>query len=88
MTPQEIETEIRDLLRTEGNCWTLSEKLFGPNGLFGRLGPTLEDRKRVGRSTLFKEAQKRIRMLEREQAQKLREEVRKMPVKIGGATGA
>jgi hypothetical protein len=88
MTTQEIEIQIRDLLRTESNCWTLSDKLFGPDGLFGQLGPTLEDRKRVGRSPLFKEAQKRIRALEHEKAQSFRDEIKRIPVKLGRTTGA
>ncbi|MBM3992636.1 MAG: hypothetical protein FJ303_00540 [Planctomycetes bacterium] len=78
MTSNEIEAQIRYLLATEMNPWTLSDKLFGPTGLFGLLGPTLEERKRVGRSPIFKEAQKRIRELERQQAASFREEVRQL----------
>jgi hypothetical protein len=72
MNPQEIEAQIRDLLKTEYNRWTLSEKLFSPNGLFAQLGPTREDRIRIGSSPLFKEAQNRIRDLEYGIADKLR----------------
>ena len=81
MNPQEIEGQIRDLLRTEDNCWELSDKLFGPDGLFGQLGPSIEDRKRIGSSPLFKEAQKRIRELERERAQAFLERIKELPEK-------
>jgi len=76
MDSHQIELQIRDLLDNESNGWILSDKLFGPSGLFSKLGPTLEDRQRVGRSPLFKEAQKRIREFQRKQAQRLRQEAK------------
>ncbi|MSU80414.1 MAG: hypothetical protein EXS16_20295 [Gemmataceae bacterium] len=82
MDSHEIENQIRDLLATESNCWTLSDKLFGPGGLFSLLGPTIEDRKRVGRSPLFKDAQKRIRELQRQRAQLLRGELKRHSVGV------
>ena len=87
MNPQEIETQIRELLRTENNCWTLSDKLFGPDGLFSQLGPTREDRQRIGRSPIFKEAQKRIRALERERALRFREQIKNLSSKAKQVTG-
>jgi hypothetical protein len=83
MDAQQIEKQIRDLLDTEKNGWILSDKLFGPDGLFGQLGPTLEDRKRIGQSPLFKEAQKRIREFERKRAQLLRDEMKNMRLGVG-----
>lgn len=88
MEAYEIENQIRGLLATEGNCGTLSDKLFGPGGLFSQLGPTHEERLRVGRSPLFKEAQKRIRELQRQKAQMLRGELKKMRVGVGHAKQA
>ena len=88
MTPQVIETRIRELLASETDPWTLSDKLFGPDGLFGLLGPTHEDRKRVGRLPLFKEAQKRIRAMEHQRAELFGEKVKKTPMSIGRAKGA
>ena len=75
MNTADIEQQIREVLATEHNCWSLSDKLFGPQGLFGKLGPTFEDRLRVGRSPLFKEAQKKLRELQRLQAQVFRDDM-------------
>ena len=80
MNPQEIEKEIRELLATEVSYWVLSDKLFGPNGLFGKMGATVEERKIVGRSPLFKEAQKRIRDMEYAIAERLQREMKQRPL--------
>ena len=80
MSSQDIEIQIRELLGNEKNCGTLSSRLFGPQGLFALLGPTREDRQRVGMSPLFKEAQKRLRELEREQAELFRQQVKQLPL--------
>ena len=80
MRHQEIEKEIRELLATEVSYWVLSDKLFGPNGLFGKLAATIEERKVVGRSPLFKEAQKRIRDMEYATADRLQREMKQRPV--------
>lgn len=87
MNTFQIENQIRELLVTESNCGVLSDKLFGPNGLFSQLGPTSDDRIRIGRSPLFKDAQKRIRLMERQQAELLRTEIKKMGVTIGRNQG-
>ena len=83
MDPQQIEKQIRDVLDAENNGWVLSDKLFGPGGLFSQLGPTAEDRIRVGKSPLFNEAQKRIREFQRKQAQVLRREARSIRIGVG-----
>ena len=76
MKREEIETQIREALATETNCWVLSDKLFGPVGLFGKLGATVEERKLIGQSPLFKEAQRRIRDMEYEIAGRLKQEMK------------
>lgn len=83
MNTQQIEKQIRDLLDSETNGWVLSDKLFGPGGLFSLLGPTLEDRKRVGQSPLFKEAQKRIREFRRKKARVLQDELKNTSMGMG-----
>ena len=83
MDAQLIEKQIRELLDNESNGWVLSNKLFGPGGLFSQLGPTLEDRLRVGRSPLFKEAQKRIREFQRKKAHSLRQELKSTGLGVG-----
>jgi hypothetical protein len=83
MDAQQIENQIRHVLDTESNGWVLSDKLFGPGGLFSQLGPTQEDRLRVGRSPLFKEAQKRIREFQRKKAQLLRQELKVSGFSVG-----
>jgi fructose 1,6-bisphosphatase len=82
MDRAEIEKQIRDLLATEVGYWKLSDQLFGPDGLFGKLGATIEERKVIGRSPLFKQAQKRIRDMEYEMADRLRREMKKRPVRL------
>jgi hypothetical protein len=82
MNHQEIENQIRELLATETNYWTLSEKLFGPDGLFGQMGATIEERKIIGRSPLFKEAQTRIRDMEYAIAGRLQRDMKERPVRV------
>ncbi len=82
MKRDEIEKQIREVLATETSYWALSDKLFGPEGLFGKMGANVEERKIIGRSPLFKEAQKRIRDMEYEIAQRLQREMKERPVRI------
>ena len=82
MKHEEIEKQIRELLATETSYWVLSDKLFGPEGLFGKMGATIEERKIVGRTPLFKEAQRRIRDLEYEIAERLKREMKARPVRV------
>ena len=68
-----IEQQIRDLLRTETRAPVLSNKLFGQfTGLFCQLGATEADRRRVSQSELFRQAQARLRELERLEVEALR----------------
>lgn len=69
---EQIEAEIRELIRTESRTVTLSNKLFAPDGLFSRLASTEDEQRIVGKSALFKEAQRRIRELENKDAAALR----------------
>ena len=82
MNREELENQIRELLASETNYWTLSDKLFGPDGLFGKMGATIEERQRIGRSSLFKEAQSRIRDMEYEIAGRLKQEMKAPTVRI------
>jgi hypothetical protein len=59
------ERAIREVLATETHPLAFSEKLFGPRGLFGKLARTEEERKALTQSPLFKEAQARLRVLQR-----------------------
>jgi hypothetical protein len=67
MTDRErIEREIRDYLAALVDSVTFSNHLFQQEtGLFAKLGPTLEDRKAVVQSEIWKLAQARLRELER-----------------------
>lgn len=82
MSREDIEAEIRTLLATESSYWILTDRLFGPDGLFGKMGATIEERKVIGRSPLFREAQKRIRDMEYEIAERLQREMKERPVSI------
>ncbi|MSQ96579.1 MAG: hypothetical protein EXR98_18795 [Gemmataceae bacterium] len=82
MKHEELEKQIRDVLATETSYWVLSDKLFGPEGLFGKMGATVDERKTIGRSLLFKEAQRHIRDLEYEIADRLRQEMKERPVRV------
>jgi hypothetical protein len=65
---QQTEQEIREVLRTEAQAISLSEKLFSASGLFSRLASSEEERRDLVRSPLFKEAQKRFRELQYREA--------------------
>jgi hypothetical protein len=82
MNRDDVEAQIRQLLSSETNYWKLSDMLFGPDGLFGKLGSTVEERKFVGRSPLFRQAQKRIRDMEYEIAERLRREMKQRPASV------
>ncbi len=87
MSHDEIEIRIRDLLESETNYWILSEELFGPDGLFGKLGASVEERKIIGRSTLFRQAQQRIRDMEYEIGNRLRQETKLRPARAERSLG-
>jgi hypothetical protein len=77
MTEQEcIEQEIRNLLATETQAISLSNKLFRPDGLFGRLGDTEQKRHATAQSPLFRQAQNRLTELQRLEAAAFAEALR------------
>ena len=76
MDQEAIEKQIREVLATEKNAIPLSNKLVSQGGLFGQLGPTYADRQQVVRSPLFKEAQARVRELEKREAKVFAEAAR------------
>jgi hypothetical protein len=82
MSHADLEKQIREVLATETNYWALSDKLFGPNGLFGKMGTTIDERKVIGRSPLFREAQKKIRDMEYKIAERMQRELKDLPVSV------
>ena len=68
---EQIEGQIRDLLREELPSVVLSNRLFSPpNGLFCRIGPTETIRREIAQGELFRAAQNRIRELERQEVER------------------
>ena len=69
-----IEKQIRDLVATEAiTARSLSNALFGPMGLFGKLAPTEQERWVMIQTPLFQQAQARVtelQLIEHEESQK------------------
>ncbi|MFO0867150.1 MAG: hypothetical protein U0744_21345 [Gemmataceae bacterium] len=65
---QEIESAIREVLSTETDGLSLSDKLFHPNGLFAKLANNAEERGELVRSPLFQAAQQRLNELQLQEA--------------------
>lgn len=65
---QNVEQQIRQLLAAESDSISLSNQLFGPNGLFGNLATSKAERRAVAQSSLFREAQRRLSELRRDDA--------------------
>lgn len=71
---EQIEAEIRATLSAEMDAVTLSNRLFGQfTGLFPRLGKLVGDRQTIVHSELWREAQTKLRELERLESEVLRE---------------
>jgi hypothetical protein len=64
----EIEQQIREVLATEGRAIPLSGKLFSPSGLFSKLASSEEERRLLVQTELFKEAQRRLSLLQKQEA--------------------
>jgi hypothetical protein len=64
----QIESQIHEVLATEGGAASLSEKLFSPTGLFALLAPDEAARREIVRSELFRKAQARFRELQQAEA--------------------
>lgn len=60
---------IRDVLATEKDSITLSERLFSQGGLFSHLAHTKAERKKLVRSPLFRKALDRFQELQEEEAE-------------------
>jgi hypothetical protein len=63
-----VEQQIHEVLATEVGAISLSRKLFSPDGLFSKLARTKDERRELVQTDLFKEAQHRLTMLQREEA--------------------
>lgn len=69
MTERErVEQQILEILATEMSAIPLSRKLFSPDGLFSKLARTKEERRELVQTDLFKKAQRRLTMLQQEEA--------------------
>ena len=75
-TRQQIEEQIRELLANETRAIPLTNQLFSPDGLFAQLGPTLEERRAVVNSELFRQAQQRVSELQQQEAEEFSRLVR------------
>ncbi len=76
---ERIEAEIRELLKVDSDAVTLSNKLYGQGtGLFVVLARTIDDRKQVVESDLWKVARSRLRELEERDLIRFREVVQKV----------
>lgn len=62
---QEIERRIQSLLTAKTTSRALSNALFGPMGLFGKLARTEPERRAMTQTPLFKQAHARIMEIER-----------------------
>jgi hypothetical protein len=64
---EQIEQQIREVLETETHAIALTNRLFSPGGLFGRLAETQDERRLVAKSSLFKEALRRLNTLQKQE---------------------
>jgi hypothetical protein len=70
---ERLEQEIRDLLTADLSSVEFSNRVFGQfHGLFPRLGPTEAERRVIVQSELWKQAQDRVRELERQELERRR----------------
>jgi hypothetical protein len=65
---EQVEQRIAEVLATETNAISLSDKLFRPDGLFNQLAATEQERRTVAQSPLFQQAQRRLTELQRSEA--------------------
>lgn len=65
---EQTEAAIRETLATETDAIRLSDKLFHPDGLFGRLAATEQERRSLVQTPLFAEALRRLSQLQRSEA--------------------
>jgi Uma2 family endonuclease len=65
---EQVEHQIAEVLATETNAISLSDKLFRPDGLFNQLAETEQERRTVAQSPLFQQAQRRLTELQRSES--------------------
>ncbi len=63
---------IKELLTMNVSARALNEALFGRDGLFNQMAHTEEERRRISRSDLFRQAQSRLTELLSSEASELR----------------
>jgi hypothetical protein len=80
---EQVEQQIRDVIANEALAIPLSAKLFSPTGLFSRLASTESERKALVGSPLFKEAQRRFRELQYQEAEAFGRAVGQVPLATG-----
>jgi hypothetical protein len=83
---EQVEARIRQVMADEKSGISLSNKLFTPDGLFNQIAKTEEDRRQVAQSPLFREAQRRVRELERLEIGELSRAADQLKSKLPGAT--
>jgi hypothetical protein len=66
---EQIEEQIREALASGTTAVALSNRLFGPDGLFGRLARTEEERRALAQSPLFRQAQRSLTELQEAEAE-------------------
>jgi len=82
MERQQIEEQIREVLGSESAAVVLSDKLFGPDGLFGRLANTREERRVIAQSALFKEAQRVLSERQEAEAEEFAQTIRQVQTTV------
>jgi hypothetical protein len=63
-----IEELVHEALATESTASGLSDRLFSPSGLFSYLADSEETRQQLVRSSLFRQAQRRLTELQQKEA--------------------
>jgi hypothetical protein len=77
---EQIESQIRDLMREELPSVVMSNRLFSPpHGLFCRIGTSEAIRREIIQGELFRAAQDRITELERREIERRRAASRPAP---------
>jgi hypothetical protein len=83
-----LEQQVRKLLATELDSICLSNQLFGPGGLFGKLASTQAERRALIESNLFRDAQRRLSELRRADAHKFSQLVAQVQQARNGKTAS
>lgn len=78
------EQRIRDALASEPDAISLSNQLFSPFGLFSQLAANEADRRSIVETPLFKEAQRRLSVLNRKEAREFAQTVEQFEAGRGG----